>query len=139
MAETIRDVMTTNPVTVEASASVTDASKLMQQHDIGNVIVVENGQVQGIVTDRDVVVRGIAAGRDPSGTSVREVCSSDPTTLAPDQSVDEAIRLMRELDVRRLPVVENGRAAGIVSLGDLAVDRDPDSVLADISAADPNR
>jgi CBS domain-containing protein len=101
-------------------------------------VVEEEGRAAGILTDRDIVVRAIAEGRDPGSTTVGEVCSSDLTTLTPDQSIDDAVRLMREHDVRRLPVVQDGRPVGIVSLGDLAVELDPDSALADISAAPPN-
>jgi CBS domain-containing protein len=138
MADTVRDVMTENPKTVEASATLEDAAKIMAGEDIGNVLVVENGEVQGIVTDRDIVVRAIAKGKDPGDTSVREVASTDLEQLSPDDSVEDAIRKMEQADVRRLPVVENGKPVGIVSLGDLAVEKDTDSALADISAASPN-
>jgi CBS domain-containing protein len=102
------------------------------------VIVMEEGQVGGIVTDRDIVVRGVADGRDPESATVSEVCTSGVETIEPEASVDDALRLMREHDIRRLPVVKNGRPVGIVSLGDLAVEREPDSTLADISAASPD-
>ena len=137
MADTIRDVMTQNPVTVEASATVQEAAKLMAREDIGNVLVVENGEVQGIVTDRDIVVRLLAEGQGPDA-SVREAASTGLATLSPDDSVDDAIRKMEQTDVRRLPVVEDGKPVGIVTLGDLAVEKDTDSALADISAASPN-
>ncbi|MFL5895266.1 MAG: CBS domain-containing protein [Thermoleophilaceae bacterium] len=138
MAESIRDVMTKDPKTVEASATLRDAAQLMDREDIGDVLVVENGEVQGIVTDRDIVVRAIAQGKDPGDTSVREVCTTDLETLSPDDSVEDAVDRVKGKDVRRLPVVEDGKPVGIVSLGDLAVDRDSDSALADISAAGPN-
>lgn len=92
----------------------------------------------GLITDRDIVVRAIAEGRDPGSTAVRDVCSSDVVTVTQEQDLDEAIRLMREHDVRRVPVVQDGRPVGILSLGDVAVEREPDSALADISAAPPN-
>ena len=138
MADTIRDVMTGDPKTVEASADLEEAAKLMASEDIGNVLVVENGEVQGIVTDRDIVVRGIAKGKSPSDTSVREVASTDVESLSPDDSVDDAVKKMEQEDVRRLPVVEDGKPVGIVSLGDLAQQKDKDSALADISSAAPN-
>jgi CBS domain-containing protein len=137
MADTIRDVMTRDPQTVEASASVQDAAQLMDREDIGNVLVVENGEVQGIVTDRDVVVRVVAKGNGPDA-SVREACSTGIETLSPDDSIEDAINKMQQGDVRRLPVVEDGKPVGIVTLGDLAVEKDTDSALADISAAPPN-
>jgi CBS domain-containing protein len=137
MADTIREVMTRDPQTVEASATVQDAAQLMDREDIGNVLVVENGEVQGIVTDRDVVVRVVAKGNGPDA-SVREACSTGLETLSPDDSIEDAINKMQKGDVRRLPVVEDGKPVGIVSLGDLAVEKDTDSALADISAASPN-
>ena len=137
MADTIRDVMTENPSSVEASATVQEAAQLMDKEDIGNVLVVENGEVQGIVTDRDIVVRVIAQGNGPDA-SVREACTTDVQTLSPDDSIEDAIKKMEEGDVRRLPVVDDGKPVGIVSLGDLAKAKDQDSALADISSASPN-
>ena len=134
MAESIRELMTGDPATVDASATLEDAAKLMAEKDIGSVLVVENGEVQGIVTDRDIVVRGIAKGNE----SVREVATTDVEALSPDASVEDAIKKMREKNVRRLPVVEDGKPVGVVSLGDLAEAKDQDSALADISAASPN-
>jgi CBS domain-containing protein len=111
----------------------------MAEADIGDVVVLEDGQVTGIVTDRDIAVRAIAEGRDPESTSVGDVCTTSVETIDPSASVDDALRLMREHDIRRLPVVKNGRPVGILSLGDLAVEREPDSTLADISAASPDQ
>jgi CBS domain-containing protein len=137
MADSIRDLMTTDPATVEASATVEDVAQVMDKQDIGNVLVVENGELQGIVTDRDIVVRVIAKGNGPDA-SVREACTTDLEALSPDDSVEDAIQKMEQGNVRRLPVVEDGKPVGIISLGDLAVDRDDDSALADISSASPN-
>jgi len=95
--------------------------------------------VTGIVTDRDIVVRGVAEGIDAESTSVSDVCTTGVETIEPDASVDEALSRMREKDIRRLPVAKNGRPVGIISLGDLAVEREPDSTLADISAASPDQ
>jgi CBS domain-containing protein len=138
MADTVRDVMTEDPTTVEASATLVDAAKIMKQENIGDVLVVENGNVQGIVTDRDIVVRAIAEGDDPSKTSVREIASTDLEVLDPDDSIEDAIRKMEQAAVRRLPVVEDGKPVGIVTLGDMARVKDRDSALADISSASPN-
>jgi CBS domain-containing protein len=137
MAETIRDVMTENPQSVDASATVQEAAQIMADKDIGAVLVVENDGVQGIVTDRDIVVRVIAKGEGPDA-SVREAATSDVESLSPDDSIEDAIQKMEQADVRRLPVVEDGKPVGIVSLGDLAREKDADSALADISSAAPN-
>jgi CBS domain-containing protein len=137
MADTVRDLLKGDPVTVEASATVQDAAKLMDENDIGNVLVVENNEVQGIVTDRDIVVRVIAKG-DGADASVREAATTDLETLEPDASIDDAIQKMEQGNVRRLPVVEDGKPVGVISLGDLAQAKDKDSALADISSASPN-
>lgn len=131
--------MTHDPRTVNADDSVADAARQMRDGDIGDVIVMQDGQASGIVTDRDIVIRAIAEGRDPASTPVSEVCTSGLTTLDPQQSVDEAVQAMREHDIRRLPVVKHGRPVGILSLGDLAVEREPHSALADISTASPDQ
>lgn len=138
MAQRIEEIMTRDPRTVDVNDSVQDAARIMRDDDIGDVVVTEGGQVTGIVTDRDIVVRGIADGRDLSA-QVGEVCSTGIETIAPDASVDDAVKTMREHDIRRLPVVKDGQPVGIVSLGDLAVEREPDSTLADISAATPDQ
>ena len=137
MADTIRDLLKGDPVTVEASATVEEAAKLMDEKDIGNVLVVENDEVQGIVTDRDIVVRVIAKGNG-ADASVREAATTDVESIEPDASIDDAIKKMEQGNIRRLPVVEDGKPVGVVSLGDLAQARDKDSALADISSASPN-
>jgi CBS domain-containing protein len=139
MARTVEEVMTRNPRTINADDPVVEAARTMRDSDIGDVVVMEGGQVSGIVTDRDIVVRGVADGRDAESTTVGEVCSTGIETIDPDASVDDALRLMREHDIRRLPVTKNGRPVGILSLGDLAVEREPESTLADISAASPDQ
>jgi CBS domain-containing protein len=138
MATTVEEIMTRDPRTVSASDTIADAARVMNESDIGDVIVVDGEQIKCIVTDRDIVVRGVAAGRDPQSTSVGDVCTPSLETIEPDASVDDALRKMREADIRRLPVVRDGRPVGIISLGDLAVEREPDSTLADISAASPD-
>ena len=138
MARLIRDVMTKDPRTVEASATAREAAQLMRQHDVGAVLVTSGDDLQGILTDRDVVVRAVAEGRDPGAVAVSDICSAQLETVSPDDPVEEAIRDMRTRGVRRMPVVEGGRPVGILSIGDLAVERDTDSALAEISAQDPN-
>lgn len=138
MAQTLKDLMTPNPTTVSTSTPVLEAARTMRDEDIGNVIVTDGDQVCGIVTDRDIVVRAIADGHDPQSCTIGDICSADLVTVSPDDDVQQAITLMRERALRRLPVVENGRPVGIVSLGDLAIEGEGESALADISAAPPN-
>ena len=138
MAQSIREVMTKDPITLSADQPVIEAARCMRDRDIGNVIVTEGDRTAGILTDRDIAIRVVAEGRDPKTTKMSEVASMNPATISPDDSVDDAVRMMREHNIRRLPVVENGRPVGVVSIGDLAMDRDPRSALADISSAPPN-
>ena len=113
----IRDVMTPEPVTVATSTTLEQAARHMRDAGIGNVIVLEGEKITGILTDRDIVVRAIAEGWDPAQTPVGEVASRDLTTIAPDETVDAAVALMRKRSIRRLPVVQSGRPVGIVSPG----------------------
>lgn len=123
---------------VDADSRLVDAARTMQTRDLGDVLVrSENGSL-GILTDRDIVVRVVANDRDIFATTAGDACSEPLVTLSPDDTIARAVELMRERAVRRLPVVEDGVPAGIVSLGDLAVEREPGSVLADVSAAPPN-
>ena len=138
MARSIREIMTADPRTVETGATVAEAAREMRDGDVGSVVVVENGAVAGILTDRDIAVRVVAQGLDPDATRVSEAATMRPVTLTVDQSVDDAIRLVREQNVRRIIVLQEGRPAGIVSLGDLAIERDTDSALADIASEPAN-
>jgi CBS domain-containing protein len=136
MPETVRDIMARNPVVLTPDTSVQQAAQQMRDDDIGNVIVAKGDKLQGIVTDRDIVVRAVADGRIDS--QIGDIASGNVTTIEPDQPADDAARIMREQNVRRLPVVENGTPIGIVSIGDLAIQLDDGSALADISAARGN-
>ena len=138
MATSLREVMTPNPATCTPSDTVLDAAKAMREGDFGAVVVTEEGGVRGILTDRDIVVRTVAEGREPASTEVREAFTTEPTTLSPGDSLDQAVDALREAHVRRLPVVDGSEVVGIVSIGDLAQARDEKSALADISAAEPN-
>jgi CBS domain-containing protein len=129
--------MTTDLVSCPSSASMSDAARSMRDRDIGDVLVVDEGAVRGIVTDRDLVIRGLAGDGDITSAKLGDLCSANLTTVAPDASVEEAASIMRDHALRRLPVVEDGTAVGIVSLGDLAVTADPGSALGGISAARP--
>lgn len=139
-ARRISDVMTRNPLTIEATDTVADAAKAMAGADIGPVPVVdEHGSLCGLLTDRDIAVRVVAQDLDPKKTQVEQVASRDLITVAETDSTDAAVRVMRENALRRVPVVDDNRIIGIVSLGDLAQSLDTKSALADISHAAPNR
>jgi CBS domain-containing protein len=138
MTQTVAEVMTPNPVILSADASVIEAAVAMRDQDIGDVIVRDGETLCGIVTDRDLVVRALADRLDPQDVLLREICSDALTTVDLDMSIEDAAALMRNKALRRLPVVDHDTAVGIVTLGDLAATRDPNSALADISTATPN-
>jgi CBS domain-containing protein len=137
MTQQVRELMA-EPVTVPADTTLTEAARLMRDADIGDVVIVDGDRPRGMVTDRDIVVRGIAEHHAPDDTTVAEICTSDLATVSPDDPVERAVQVMGETAVRRLPVVDGERLVGVISLGDLAIERDEDSTLAEISAADPN-
>ncbi|MGI8563642.1 MAG: CBS domain-containing protein [Candidatus Dormibacter sp.] len=140
MSRTVKDVMTEKPLALQAGTTLVEAALAMRNHDVGNVLLLDNDTVVGIVTDRDIVIRSVAEGQDPGQTVLAQISSRDLTSLRMDQPVEEAVKLMEERAVRRLPVLdEAGRPLGIVSIGDLAVERDPSSALGQISEAEPNR
>jgi CBS domain-containing protein len=138
MVQRIRDVMTTDPTTLPEDATVADAARRMRDEDIGDVLVVREGELTAILTDRDIAVRVVAEDRAPAETRLGEISSKDMATLSPDDTIADAVRIMRDRALRRIPVVDKGRPVGIVSIGDLALERDTDSALADISASEPN-
>ncbi|MFC7010189.1 CBS domain-containing protein [Streptomyces viridiviolaceus] len=140
MTQRIRDVMSPAAVSVEPMTTVTRAARLMREQDIGDVLVAYDCDLFGVLTDRDIVLRTVADGRDPDDTTVGSVCTPPPVvTLAPEDTTDRAVELMRRHAVRRLPVVERGGCpVGVVSLGDLAALEGSRSALADISAAAPD-
>jgi CBS domain-containing protein len=130
--------MTAGVAAVRPDASLVEAAQLMRAQDIGDVLVADGDLLVGVVTDRDITVRAVAEGADPLTVNAETVCTPDPVCVGPDDEVATAVRLMRRHAVRRLPVVEDGRPLGVVSLGDLAISQDPESALADISRAEPN-
>ncbi|MFD8995835.1 CBS domain-containing protein [Streptomyces abikoensis] len=138
MGRKIRDIMTGVPVTVGPQMTVAEVARRMRDEDIGAVLVAEEGRLRGLVTDRDLVVRVLAEGGAQDRT-VADACSEELVSVGPDDEVEDAVRLVREHAVRRLPVVEGDRPVGIVSLGDLAIERDPGSALGQISSAEPNQ
>lgn len=120
MAQTVRDIMTSNPTTVGPDASVVEAGRLMASEDVGSLPIVDGDRLVGVVTDRDIAVRVVAEGRDPNTTTVGEIASRDPVTVEPDEDLDEALSEMARNQVRRLPVVEGDRLVGIVAQADVA-------------------
>jgi CBS domain-containing protein len=135
---TINEVMTHDPRSIAPDATLQEAAREMRDGDIGAVLVMDGDDLRGIITDRDIVVRAIAEGRDPGSTGAGDIITGGVITIEANQSASDAAQLMREKDVRRLAVTQDGRPVGIVSIGDLAVELDTDSALADISAASPN-
>lgn len=113
--------MTENPCSIDADKSVAYAAKMMRDEDVGLAPIVEGDTLIGAVTDRDIAIRVVAEGKDPEQTTVREAASTDLVTIDPQQDLDEALRLMAQHQVRRLPVVEeDGRLVGVVAQADVA-------------------
>lgn len=135
----ISALMTREPCCVSRGTTLREAAERMRDLDVGDVLVVEDDRLEGIITDRDITVRAVADGMDVDVTTVDEICSGDPLTASPDEDAEAVADRMREGAVRRIPVVEGGRPIGIVSLGDLAIRMDPTSPLADISEAPADR
>jgi CBS domain-containing protein len=120
MANSIREVMTPSPQTVEAGATAADAAKLMKQADAGMIPVVEEQRLVGTLTDRDIAIRVVAEGKDAGATTVGEIASRDLVTIGPDQDIAEALGLMASNQIRRLPVVEGETLIGVVAQADVA-------------------
>ncbi|MFD9793562.1 CBS domain-containing protein [Streptomyces sp. NPDC059070] len=137
MARYVREVMTAGVAAVRPDASLVEAAQLMRAQDVGNVLVAHGDRLVGVLTDRDITLRAVADGADPLTVSAQSVCTRSPVCVGPDDEVATAVRLMRRHAVRRLPVVEDGRPLGVVSLGDVAVHQDPGSALAELGRAVP--
>ena len=120
MGKGVKDAMTSNPCTIDADQTVAYAARMLKDENVGLAPVVEGNRLVGTLTDRDIVVRVVADGRDPQTVKVREVASSALVTVDPEQDLDEALRLMASHQVRRLPVVEDGRVVGVLAQADLA-------------------
>jgi CBS domain-containing protein len=136
MVSTVREVMTPNPICLPRDATVVEAAREMKMNDIGDVIVQDDGKICGIVTDRDIAVRAVAEG--DIQRKLGDICSDQLISVGPNDSIEHAVEQMREHAIRRLPVVEGNKAIGIVSLGDLAIERDKSSALGEISRAPAN-
>jgi CBS domain-containing protein len=129
MGQTVRDAMTNDPRSVEASTPIVEAARLMKQEDVGVIPIVEGDRLQGVITDRDIVIRIIAEGKDAQSATVGEAASQNVVTIDPQQELDEALRLMAQHQVRRLPVVEeDGRLVGILATADVAQHADEERV-----------
>ncbi|MFK4145452.1 CBS domain-containing protein [Streptomyces sp. NPDC004065] len=141
MTRRVRDVMSPGAVAVEPMTTLERAARVMREQNVGDVLVAYDCDLFGVLTDRDIVIRAVADGRDPHEATAGSVCTRPPVaTLTPDDTTDHAAELMRRYAVRRLPVVEHGGCpVGMVSLGDLATTEDTRTTLAEITAADPNR
>jgi CBS domain-containing protein len=127
MGKKIKDSMTSNPCSIDADKSVAHAAKMMKDEDVGLAPIVEGDRLVGTVTDRDIAVRVVAEGKDPESTKVRDIASTDVVTVDPNQNLDDALRLMAQHQVRRLPVVEqDGRLAGVLAQADVAQDARPE-------------
>ena len=121
MGQSIKDVMTSDPCTIDADKSVAYAAKMMRDEDVGLAPIVEGDKLIGMLTDRDIAIRVVAEGRNPDQVTVTEVASKQVVTIDPQQELDEALRIMAKHQVRRLPVVEeDGRLVGVVAQADVA-------------------
>lgn len=121
MAESVRDAMSEDPRSIGASAAVVEAARLMREADIGSLPITDDENLVGVITDRDITMRVVAEAADPQRTAVGDVCSRDVISVAPESDLEEALQLMARHQVRRLPVVEDGRLVGIVAQADIAL------------------
>ena len=125
MAKTVREAMTSNPRSIQTGAPVVEAARIMRDEDVGVVPIVDGERLVAVITDRDITIRVVAEGRDPQTTTADEVASKDLATVDPQQDLDEALRLMAQHRVRRIPVVEeDGRLVGILAQADVAREGD---------------
>jgi len=120
MGKRIREVMTPGPETIQAGRPVAEAAKLMQAADAGMIPVMNNGDLHGTVTDRDIALRLVAEGKDAQSTTVGEIATTDVITIEADRDLGEALQLMAKHQVRRLPVIESGKLIGVVAQADVA-------------------
>jgi CBS domain-containing protein len=122
MAKSVRDTMTTQPATVERSRPVAEAARIMRDQNVGSLPVVEEGRLIGMITDRDIVIRLVAEGRELESTSVGDAYTDQPVTVEPEQDLDDALTLMARYQVRRLPVTEGDRLIGMLAQADVALE-----------------
>jgi CBS domain-containing protein len=125
--ETVSQAMTASPRSIASSESVVQAARMMASEDVGSLPVVEGDQLVGIVTDRDLVIQVLAKDLDPSKVTISEVASDNPVVAKPDEPLDAALQRMAREQVRRLPVVDDGRLVGILAQADVARTAQPES------------
>ena len=138
MARKMRDIMSPAPVSLAATDTAAAAARAMKEHGTGTVLVSTDGQLTGLLTDRDITIRILAENRDPRSTRIGDICSTSLTILGPDDDIHQATRLVRERAVRRIPVVVDGIPVGVVSSADLALEQDERAALSVVSAAPPD-
>jgi len=141
MSKMVRDVMTVDPRTVDLNDSVVDAARIMEEEDVGSIPVVGSDNVlAGMITDRDIVLRVVAAGKDPRSTTAGEVATKQVSSAYPDEPLDEALEQMAYRQVRRLPVIEDDRVVGIIAQADVVhevKDKKAGQLVDEISQARP--
>lgn len=130
----VRDIMSRNVASVNPVATVAEAARLMEEYNVGSIPVCDKKVLVGIVTDRDIVVRNVACGKNPEKTPIRDVMSPGVTTVTPDTEVSDVAKVMGTKRIRRLPVVENNRLVGMLALGDVARRARHDIEIADMLA-----
>jgi CBS domain-containing protein len=138
MTRKMRDIMSPAPVCMAAGESMSAAARAMKEHGTGTVLVLSDGRLSGLVTDRDIMIRVLAENYDPLTTRVGDICSGDLVTLGPDDEVEQAIQLARERAVRRIPVLADGAAVGMVYVGDLAPECEERSTGSGLLTAAPD-
>ena len=120
MQETVNDVMSKKVVAGLPGATLEEAARLMKEHDVGVLPVVSGGELKGLVTDRDIVLQCVAAGKEPSQVKAYQIMTKDVVSVSPGQTVSEAARLMGKEQIRRLPVLKDGVIDGMISMADIA-------------------
>lgn len=138
MTRKLRDIMSPAPACLASTETVLAAARAMKERGVGTVLVLADGQLSGLVTDRDITVRVLAENLDPATTRIGEICSTEMAALGPDDDVDQAARLVRERVVRRIPVLQDGIPVGVVSVGDLALHKGEAAALCGAQAASPD-
>ncbi len=116
----VQSVMKKEVVTISPEATAAEAAALLEEKGLRSLVVTENREVKGIITDSDFIFRVVSKGRDPNQTKVKEIMTANPKTVSPDLDVFEAVKIMEDLKIRRLPVVKDNKLVGILSVGDLA-------------------
>lgn len=127
----VKDIMTTNVACVNPSTTIVEAAQLMKEHNVGSIPVCDKNSVVGIITDRDIVVRNIAKGKNSQETSVKDTMTPGVTTVTPEMDVNEVAKMMAHSQIRRVPVVEDNKLVGIVALGDIAIEAKYNTEVAD--------